>query len=132
MSENVNEQTTLNDNQVVCIDALVSGFSHKDAALKSGVTAKTVSRWKSDPVFAAELQARQDELLANASRRLLGSLDLAVDTLRQLSEGKTVSDTVKRRAADSIVRYAVQLLEIAELSERLREVEKLLGVNSGS
>jgi len=116
----------LNPKQKKAIEALLSGLSQGDAAAAAGVGTSTFQRWLKEDLFQAELDRRTNAAIVGATRRLAGTLDLAVDTFRVVMLDDKASQAIRLRAANYAAQHAVKLLETAEILRRLETIEDLL------
>jgi len=126
MSENVQQKKQLTPRQLRAVDALLSGATYQDAAKSAGVTDKTLSRWRKQPAFDDELRRRGTVAVSDASRRLTGTLDNAVDVLREVMNDEEAPQSVRIRAARYILDAATKLLELSEVMERLEALEQVV------
>lgn len=128
MSENVQSKSALTSRQVKSIDALMSGMNFAQAATAAGVNEKTLRRWRDEEHFTSALQRRTNSIMGDATRRLTGSLDAAVETMREVMEDAKVAPGVRLRAADYIVSHAIKLVEINDVLLRLQALEESVGI----
>lgn len=96
MSENAR---TLSPKQQQAVMALLTEPSITAAAAKVRVNEKTIRRWLNDPDFRRAVTAAEAEALDQATRRLVGLQDAAVDRLGSLL-GKL--DTTPAAALETI------------------------------
>ena len=126
MSENV-QQKRLTPRQQRAIGALLAGASHEDAAAAAGLkNTKTIQRWLDQEDFAGELHERSQQTVHEASRRLAGTLDMAVDTMREVMEDLAQPASVRLRAANYAATHALKLLEVSEVLRRLDALEDVV------
>jgi len=130
MSENDQKKRRLTAKQKRAIEALLSGQTKGQAAVAAGITTRTLARWREHPAFDHELRSRSTEVVADATRRLTGTLGMAVITLRRLMQDETVSPSVQLRAALGAANLAVKYLEVTEVIQRLDALEEVMGVNA--
>lgn len=105
------EKGSLTVRQEQVISLLLSGESQRNAASEVGIAEETVSRWKHEAVFVAELGQRQAELWAVNAQRLRNLGSQALDALAAvLLSG---SETAKVKAALAVLR-SQGLLELAK------------------
>lgn len=119
----------LSSKKQTALETLLAGESHQDAAAAANVTPRTVSRWKQEPAFAAELKRQSEEAVQDATRRLTGTLDMAIDTLREIMRDKTQPASVRIRASHYAAQHMIKLLEISDVQRRLTELETRLAQN---
>ena len=68
----------LNRNQRSALAALLATTSVREAAELAGLGERTIYRYLSDPAFKAELQERQDQILASTTATMIGLTDRAL------------------------------------------------------
>jgi len=120
-------KSELNANQKKALAALLAEPTVKAAAESCGLAERTLYGYLADETFKAELRARQDAILSSVTSALVGLSGSAVQTLRDLLESKTVSDSVKCRAALGWLRHARDAVELADLSDRVAALEQKIG-----
>jgi len=106
----------------VLILALACGTPVEAAALKAGVSERTVYRRLKDPQFSQRIQAIRSEMVDRAASMLTAGNLQAVKTLFLLQE-PTVADPVRLGAAKAVLEYSIRLREIGILEERLKALE---------
>lgn len=119
----------LTPKQSLGIIALARNNTNREAAAEIGVHEDTVSRWRQDANFVAALaraqRPAQQRLTTMIVDRHLKLYQTALDELERLvNEGE--SDSVRARAAASILNALPRLLEVVaidELEERLEALE---------
>ena len=125
MPKNHKEISKLSPKQVKAMDLLLAGLSKSQAAAAVGVLPRTMSRWiHEEKVFGAELQRRSSKAIQNASTRLTGTLDLAIDTLRQVMEDTEAPASVRVRSANFLLSNFIKLLEISDIQRRMEALEQ--------
>jgi hypothetical protein len=117
----------LNTNQKKALAALLAEPTVKAAAEACGLTDRTLYNYLADPDFKAELRARQDAILASVTSALVGLSGSAVQTLRDLLESETATDAVKCRAALGWLRTVRDVVELADLADRVAILEEKIG-----
>jgi len=105
--------------------ALACGATKENAALKAGVSERTVYRRLKDPDFRQRLQALRSDMVQRAANVLTASAMEAVKTLLSLQEG-TVTNSVRLGAARAILEQGARLRELADVEERLTALERRL------
>ena len=129
MSENdqTDQKKKLSPKQLKAMNALLQGQNYTTAAIAAGVTDRTLARWRhEDENFAAILQENKVAYVDHATVRLIGSADLAIDTLREFLQSDDASDNTRLKAANSLLGYAIKIVEVRELQERLEVLEDRL------
>jgi hypothetical protein len=120
-------KSELNTNQRKALVALLAEPTVKAAAESCGLAERTLFCYLSDETFKAELRARQDAILSSVTSALVGLSGSAVQTLRDLLESKTATDSVKCRAALGWLRHTRDAVELADLSDRVAALEQKIG-----
>jgi len=111
-----------------CLVRLLAGASIEAAARSARVSRQTASAWVNHvPLFAAELHARQTEIMARAVRRLAAGLDGAARTLVALT--RHPDPEIKLRAVSELFRTFGRTRDKQELEERVAHLEALGGMS---
>ena len=106
------------------IAALLSHRNIDDAAQAIPVAPRTLLRWLQIPEFkAAYLEARR-EAVGQARARLQQSTGAATATILKLMVDPTVPSSVRLRAAECVIDQAAKGIELDDIEERLRELER--------
>ena len=92
----------LNERQAQAAALLVQGMSCKAVAEKVGVTPQTISTWKKDFEFRAQINALKLQVLTDARDALQRLAPEAIDVLRDLM-GQASNEEVRRKAAVNIL-----------------------------
>jgi hypothetical protein len=106
--------------------ALACGASVKSAALKAGVSERTVYRRLADPRFQKQLANFQTETIQRATAMLTSLSAGAVNTLGALLD-PSVPFAVMHKSACSILQLGAEQREKLELEQRLATLEQRLG-----
>ena len=110
--------------------ALAAGKTVKEAAVAAGIGRRTLTRWQSEPVFSARVQALRGEMVSRAAGRLSDAMAEASDVLRALlTSGE---DRVKLRAASEVLTQGLRVAELVELQRRVEELERRQTAAGGS
>ncbi len=104
--------------------ALAAGACATVAARKAGCSRRTVFRRLKDPEFLRAVGARRGQILSRATCRLARTSTQAVDTLQKLLDDGNPG--VRRMAAKSLLDSLARLSDLAEVEERLAELEAAL------
>lgn len=125
-------QTNINlsANQLRAIELIVSGRSITDTALELGLSRETVSRWKRNPNFIAELHQQQTDLILTARNRLQRMAMKAIDVIETNLNGgslKAATQVLKminiyeqqipETNLEVIVRYQAEEMAIKEMNK---------------
>lgn len=112
------------ENRDAAILALARGATTDQAATEAGVSARTVRRWLQTPGTAGEVRALRAELLHQAVGALSDAAVDAVHTLRDALHAD--NETVRVRAAQTILTSLVSLRDATEVTDRLAAIEEAL------
>jgi hypothetical protein len=114
----------LKPRQQRAVDALLSGCSQEEAALKAGVTSRAIRKWRDENAdFAAALRFASAEMVENASRRLVGSFDLAVDMLRGIVKDDAEKTSNKMRAAVALATLSLKYFELHDYQQMVQDLQ---------
>lgn len=111
-------------NERRALKALLSEPSVTAAAKVAGLSPRTLYRYLARDDFRAELQRRQDAILAGTTAALTGLSGEAVATLRDLMQDPDAADGVKARAALGWLKEMYRASELVEITERLKKIEE--------
>ena len=75
--------TNLNENQLLAIPLVAQGVSGKDIANKLNVAKETISRWKKNPEFQAEVNKLLKEYREETQHKLRSLINLALEVVRE-------------------------------------------------
>lgn len=95
----------LSGTQIKAIGLLVAGQTCRSVAEEVDVTPQTISAWKNQPYFAAELNKAKMDALESARSKIQGGSIQAVESLLELAQNAS-SEEVKRKAALDLVKLA--------------------------
>lgn len=123
-----NELTT---KQKQAIAALLSSRNVVEAAKAAHVGERSLYRWMNLPDFRAALIDAEGGAIDQATRRLIGLQNGAIDTLESVLIDSQTSAGVRLRAARAILDYLIKLRELRNLEERLINLESMVyGANN--
>jgi hypothetical protein len=105
--------------------ALAAGANVPSAARRAGVSRRTVFRRLQDPSFCRAVGAARGQILTRATARLARTSTKAVDTLHKLLDDESAS--VRRTAAKSLLDSLARLTDLAEVEQRIAELETAVG-----
>lgn len=116
-------ENELDPRQHMVIHHLLLGMTQQDAANAVGVDPATVSRWKNEPAFIAELNRRQSELYEVHTAEMLS---LAGDARRVLRESMQHGPNRLKAAMYVLDRLgnAPSLLTVEDITIERRRVEQ--------
>lgn len=124
MANNGNENEALTWRQRRAIASLLTEKDIKAAARAAQVGHRTLCRWLTESTFRQALSTAEGDAIDGATRRLVGLADSAVDTLGDLLDSKDASETVRLRAAQSIIDNLLKLRELRNLEQRIAALEE--------
>jgi transposase len=108
----------LNTKQQAAIVALMECKSIEDAAKCCGIGTRTLYRWLKQTSFLSEYEKTRDLVFGQAIARLQKVAGLAAEKLEEILKSKTASNSVKVRAAHTVLEHARKREDI-ELYARL-------------
>lgn len=133
MSDNAQPERKLTARQNKAIEALIAGQSKEAAAAVAGVTSRQLRRWlHEDVLFGETLERASRAGFFEATVRLSGGLDVAIDQLMQILEDSQASATIRLRAAGLVIDAALKLRETFDILERLDMLETRITANEAS
>ena len=106
------------------LTALLSTPTIEGAAVKCGLSRRTLFRYLADPVFKAALRRQQDATVAAAVAALSGLAGSAIETLRDTLTDPEATPSVKVRAALGILEARRRIAELADLADRVTALEE--------
>jgi len=124
MAKNGNRNEDLSWRQKRAITSLLIERDVKTAATAAKVGHRTLCRWLTEEPFRAALSEAEGDAIDGATRRLVGLADSAVDTLGDLLDSKDASESVRLRAAQSIIDNLLKLRELRNLEQRITALEE--------
>jgi len=104
------------------IAALLSNPTIEAAALEVGVTARTLRRWRDEPVFAAALATAESALLSQVARTMVTAANEAVDVLRSVMADDE-SARQRTAAARAILQHLPAIRLLGSIDARLARLE---------
>ena len=120
----MSSKTVLSTRQRAFIAAIVAGMTHAEAAQTLGVTARTCTRYAGDPLVKAALSEAMDATFGQVTTRMAGGTNEALDVLRGIMKDKTVSASVRVRAAVAWLDAAPKWREAVDLVDRVTALEQ--------
>jgi hypothetical protein len=116
----------LSPKQEAAAVALASGCSLQKTAARAGVGETTLKRWLAEqPALRQRVRELRALLTDRAVGKLAAAMTAAARTLRQLCL-KSKSETVRLKAADSLLTHGSQLSALAELQAEVEELKSNL------
>lgn len=112
-------------NQKRAITALLTCRNVQDAASKTNLGHRTISRWLAeDEAFQIALSQAEGQAIDAATRQLVVLADEAINTLRDLIKSADATDTIRLRAAQAVLAHLLRLRELRNVEQRLAELER--------
>ncbi len=108
------------------LEALAAGSGYADAAATAGVSARTVRRRMTDPLFAAELARRRAVRVSDLTGQMMGLGARAIAVLGEALDAESVGDRL--RAANLILTSLRRYRADGDLELRLTALEE--GIDS--
>ncbi|MGC4051924.1 MAG: hypothetical protein QM757_21490 [Paludibaculum sp.] len=102
--------------------ALAAGQTVIAAASTAGVSERTAFRRLDDPAFRARVAELRAGMVSTAAGRLADGMGQAADVLRALLAHK--DPHVRHRAAAKLLEVGLKVVELAELEQRVAELER--------
>jgi hypothetical protein len=112
----------------VLLMALACGATVEAAARTAGVSEPTVYRRLKDPEFCQQLQQTRSEMVQRTAGMLTASGMESVKTLLELQKSSSPC-AVRLGAARSVLELGMKIREVADLEERLANLEQLAAMN---
>ena len=106
------------------LTALLTSNTQKEAAEKAGITPRRMREVMRDPEFAAEYKRRKAEIVDDATRRIQGLYQKAMNALESVIDDVTSSKRDRVNASRAILEYGQQFTETNEVMTRLDELER--------
>ncbi|HEY7159184.1 MAG TPA: hypothetical protein VH575_34890 [Gemmataceae bacterium] len=105
--------------------ALACGVTVENAARQVGISPRTAYRRLADPAFRQRLQTLRGDMVSRTAGTLTAAASEAVRTLLELLKNPT-SSAVRLGAARAVLEIGMKLRELADLEQRLTELEQRL------
>ena len=112
------------------IAALAAGLTIQETAKQTGVSERTIHRWLKQDDFKGEVGAARERLISDTVGQLADSATAAVRTLKELLS-PVQPPSVRLGAARAILELAAKYREMAELAERVKQIEETLATLGG-
>ena len=123
---NVDKKISLTRRQKTALPVVAASPSVLEATRRSNVGLRTLHRWLEDDGFRSELERLQDEAAELARSELQGLMLRSVTVLSEVM--KDPSPSIRLRAANSALAFAIKVGENRKLSEELASLEEALPV----
>ncbi len=100
---------------------LAAGRTLRDAAAAAGMSERTAHRRLQDREFVARVAALRGVMVRAAAGRLADGMTQAADVLRALLA--SADEHVRHKAAVKLIELGVKVAELAELEQRVADLE---------
>lgn len=125
MARNGINSQKLSPKQLKAIGAMLLCQTLPEAAAMTGVSVRTLSRWKEQPAFQEALKVASNSVMDEAVRRLVAGWQVALDTLyRIMTEGKREAD--QRIAAVAWLDETKESVDLENHEIRITAIEEFL------
>jgi hypothetical protein len=115
----------------VAIAALLTEPSLREAAVKAGVSERTLFRWQQHPVFRERFAAARRETVRQAVAQLQAVSSKAVETLEAVMVDPEAPASARVAAAREVLGQSIKAVELEDLEGRLRVLEERLERSNG-
>lgn len=113
------------------LQALLTCPTKRAAAAAAGIDEKTLRRYLSDDGFRLEYEKAVSGLVENAATQAKQSLSPALLCLREIVEDDGADANARINAARAILSHGMKLIEVADILDRLTELEAAIGGGHG-
>jgi hypothetical protein len=113
------------------IDALLTEATIEAAAMKTGVSSRTLRRWLHREDFYQAFRCARGKAMESALQRLQESTGVAVRVLVEIAADESAKPADRLRASNSILDYSIRGAELLAFSERLARLEERSEQNGG-
>jgi CRP-like cAMP-binding protein len=122
-SENISK--VLKERQIRALPIILSAKNLEAGCREAGITSTTFRQWLSEyPEFQEAVNDGRRQIAEEAMTRLKSSMGKAIDRLVLLVDSE--SEEVSRKAATSLITFALELRESEEIEERIESIEKIV------
>ena len=115
-------------NSELILSALMTSETRQAAAIKAGISDRTLRAYLADPSFLAQYQRQRTKLLSDATHQLQSNLQTTIKTLMEIIKSKSSSDKSKISASRLILEYGLRFTEITDLFSRIEDMERTTNV----
>jgi hypothetical protein len=120
--EDAQDQLTAKQHEGIL--ALLSEPSIQNAAMKVGVTEKTIRRWLDQPEFAAEYRKAKRDAYTQAIGVVQRYATTAVNTVLRVMTDTASPPNARISAASALLRFGRQGIELDDLAARVEALEQ--------
>lgn len=111
----------VSDEQIIA--ALFSSGSNRDAAAALGLSEKAFYERLKKPEFQTKLTETKAAILESAANAAESRLSAAVCVMDEIMRDEENGAQTRLNAAEALIRQTLKLLEVAEMSKRMEEIE---------
>ena len=105
---------------------LLSSRSVREASRKSGVPERTLYRWLQQPDFLQALRNAENQLLKDASRRLVFLSGQAIEVVTEILNSPDSSDNTRLRSAKIVFDNCLKIRKLIEIEEKVNSLEEII------
>lgn len=114
------------------IEGLLLGMRVPAAAQYAGISERTLYRWRTSPLFYAELDRRTTEMLDDTTRHMTAVMRGVPDVLEGFIHSKDVPPAISVSASNVVLAHTPKLFELNLIKRRLDELEELYHASKNS
>ncbi len=118
------KEQNLTEKQRTVITKVIGSRTITDGLRKAGVSRTTFYDWLRDDDFKQEIERQRREVTKQAFDDLRAGLTEAITVLRALLQSK--EESIKLRAATTIVENVLKSIELTEIEDRICRLEVTL------
>jgi hypothetical protein len=118
----------LTPKQEKALAALLSCGEVKAAAQQAKVGEATLWRWLKEDAFSGAYREARRRLVEVTVSRLMADGTAASKALREITEDKSAPASARVSAARAILEHSIKGVEVLDIEERLKEIERRLEV----
>ena len=115
---------TLSGKQDRALIGLLTEPSVEGAAVKAGITARTLFRWLNTPLFCGAYREARRQAVQRATGRLQQVTSDAVTTLHEVMTDAGAPAPARVAAAKAVLELAVKALEVDDIAARVQALEQ--------
>jgi hypothetical protein len=114
---------TLTPRQVAAVEAVLESDTREQAAMRVGISERTLRRWSAMPPFAAELRRQRTRVLDGVASAAVSGSATCMRVLVAIGAGKIKADPTRVQACRCVVDFALRLEEQSTLAARISDLE---------
>jgi len=117
-------KTVLSARKKAFIAAITAGMTQKEAAAAIGISLRTAGRYMADPMVRAALSEAQDAAFGQVTVRMASGSNEALTVLQAVMRDRTISPSVRVRAAQIWLEHCQRFRELNDLANRVAMLEQ--------